>query len=386
MTENLDLKDTVAGRYSGGCRTLAVILSLVFGVMLCVVGGLFLTLAKSPNSRLNPVEGAALRVMISLKSSSLQVTASADSSPIKFVIAPGDSATTIGQNLVSAGFISDATLFRNYVRYYGIDANLQAGTYFLRRSYTLPEIAQALTDAGANAVTIQVIEGWRMEQIAAAVDQNSLLNFKSVDFLAKVRAGAPIPADFAARNSLPTGASLEGFLFPDTYQIPAGASADELVKAMLDRFSSQVTDQMRVDAARQGLTMYQTIILASIVEREAVVDEDRPLIASVYLNRLRQPMTLDADPTIQYALGNTRDGSWWPNITLDDYQGVNSPFNTYRNLGLPPTPIASPGLASIKAVIYAPVTPYFFFRADCSGDGKHKFARTLQEQQANQCP
>jgi hypothetical protein len=143
--------------------------------------------------------------------------------------------------------------------------------------------------------------------------------------------GASVPADFAARVGLPAGRSLEGFLFPATYTLPADAPADELISRMLQSFSAQVTDQMKADAQAQGLTLYQVVTLASIVEREAAVADERPLIAGVYLNRLRKPMSLDADPTVQYALASktSAPATWWPPITVEDYRGVVSPYNTY---------------------------------------------------------
>ncbi len=157
---------------------------------------------------------------------------------------------------------------------------------------------------------------------------------------------------------------------------------------MLQTFDQQVTDQMKADAQKAGLSLYQVVTLASIVEREAVVADERPLIAGVYLNRLHQSMTMDADPTVQYALASSTPNptNWWPNITVADYQGVISPYNTYRNKGLPPGPIANPGLSSIQAAIYPQASNYLYFRATCTGDGRHKFAQTLAEQQANACP
>ncbi|HVO44627.1 MAG TPA: endolytic transglycosylase MltG, partial [Aggregatilineales bacterium] len=178
MSDNLDLKNTLLGRRPGGCRLLIVALAAAFALVICGLIALILLIARSPNPRLNLFEGAALRVMLGLKSSALQATASADTTSVRFVIDPGDTASTIGARLVTAGFIMDADLFRNYVRYYGIDSQLQAGTYFLKKSETLPEIAKTLTNAGANSVTVQAIEGWRHEQIAAAIDANPALSFK----------------------------------------------------------------------------------------------------------------------------------------------------------------------------------------------------------------
>jgi UPF0755 protein len=188
-------------------------------------------------------------------------------------------------------------------------------------------------------------------------------------------------------NDLPAGATLEGYVFPDTYGIAKDkVTAREIIATALRNFDRQVTPQMRADLQSQGRTLFDAIRLASIVEREAAVEAERPTIAGVYFNRLTDGMALDADPTVQYALGNTRDpNTWWPQITQDDYQGVDSPYNLYRNPGLTPGPIDNPALASIKAAINPEKHDYYYFRASCSQDGTHMFARTLDEQIANEC-
>ncbi len=366
-----------------------LVLLFAFVVVVCsgvTCVGAVLIGGRAPNTRLNPVEALAIRLTLLSRNKTLETAAGVDPKQEKFVIKRGDTANDIGFNLTAQGLITDADLFRNYVRFYGMDAKLQAGTYLLSKTQTIPQIAQALTNAGTNSVTVQVIEGWRTEQIAAAIDANPTLSFSGADFLALAGKGAQPPADFARAVGLPSGASLEGFLFPDTYSLPLDATANDLLTAMLNRFDTKVTAQMRTDAVRQGLTVYQAITLASIVEREAVIAEERPLIAGVYLNRLRKPMNLDADPTIQYALGNTRTaGTWWPNLTQEDYRSVQSLYNTYLHPGLPPTPIANPGLSSITAAINPQASNYFYFRASCANDGHHKFAVTFAEQQANGC-
>ena len=174
-------------------------------------------------------------------------------------------------------------------------------------------------------------------------------------------------------NDLPAGASLEGYVFPDTYGVPRDkVTARDIIATALRNFDKQVTPQMRADLQAQGRTLYDAIRLASIVEREAAVEAERPTIAGVYFNRLNDGMALDADPTIQYALGNTRDpNTWWPQITQEDYQGVDSPYNLYRNLGLPPSPIDNPALASIQAAIYPEKHDFYFFRTSCTQDGTH---------------
>jgi UPF0755 protein len=143
---------------------------------------------------------------------------------------------------------------------------------------------------------------------------------------------------------------------------------------------------MRDDLASQKRTVFQAVTLASIVEREAVVETERPIIASVYLNRLASGMALDADPTVQYGMASAKGKApWWPQLTQEDYRSAKSPYNTYLNPGLPPGPIASPGLSSLQAAIDPAQTNFFFFRASCSRDGTHLFSRTLEEHAAKEC-
>jgi UPF0755 protein len=191
--------------------------------------------------------------------------------------------------------------------------------------------------------------------------------------------------DYDFLRSRPAGASLEGYLFPDTYQVSPDVTAADLIQRMLRTFDQRVASQMRQQAAARGLTVHQWVTLASIVEREAVIASERPVIASVYLNRLELGMKLDADPTVQYALGyQAQTRSWWKRPLLLEDLEVKSPYNTYKNPGLPPGPIANPGLASLRAVVEAPDTDYYYFVANKqAGDGSHVFARTIEEHQRN---
>ncbi|HOU25149.1 MAG TPA: endolytic transglycosylase MltG, partial [Anaerolineae bacterium] len=174
-----------------------------------------------------------------------------------------------------------------------------------------------------------------------------------------------------------------GFLFPDTYQFAVTASATQIIDAMLQNFDRRVTIEMRQQALDEGLNLYQALTLASIVEREAVLAEERPIIASVYLNRLRKGIYLESDPTVQYGKGyDAATGRWWPHISMGELRTVDSPYNTYIHPGLPPGPICSPGLASIQAVLQPAKTNYLFFLA--KGDGSHVFAETFEEHLQNQ--
>jgi UPF0755 protein len=229
-------------------------------------------------------------------------------------------------------------------------------------------------------VTFVILPGWRMEEIAASLPTSGL-SIAPDDFLHAARA-AHLEYDFLAGAE-----TAEGFLFPDSYIVPREVTADVLVNGFLRNFTLRLTPEIRQGFEQQGLTTYQAVTLASLVERESMQDEEQPLIASVYLNRLRQGMKLDADPTVQYALGySILQNSWWTSpLTLIDLQ-VNSPYNTYLNQGLPPTPIASPGLDALHAVAFPAETNYLYFRARCDGSGYHEFSETFDEHLANECP
>lgn len=300
---------------------------------------------------------------------------------VAFTVQRGETTGMVAVRLAEEGLIHDAELFRLYVRHRGADRGLEAGDYELSSSMSIPQIAERLQQAWAEEVIVTIPEGWRMEQTAALLEQRSLL--PGQDVLTRAREDTFAYGFLADR---PSDATLEGYLFPDTYRLPAEAEASHLIGRMLENFDRRVTPQMRQDAAAQGLSLFEVVILASIVEREGVVKGELPLIAGVYRNRIDQGMKLDADPTVQYALGFQPDtGQWWKRpMRLEEYGQVNSPYNTYLHSGLPPGPICSPGLAAIEAVIYPEESDYLFFvRNDVADDGSHVFARTLDEHQRN---
>lgn len=241
------------------------------------------------------------------------------------------------------------------------------------------DIAREIQDASAAEATFTILAGWRMEEIAVSLPTSGLA-ISPDEFLAAAQTRRD-DYDFLADAD-----SAEGFLFPDSYILSRNTSVNELMDELLRNFSLKLTPELTHGFERQGLTVYEAVTLASIVEREAVQDEEKPLIASVYLNRLNIGMKLDADPTIQYALGfDFSVGTWWKNpLSLNDLK-FDSPFNTYLYTGLPPAPISNPGLDSLQAVAFSAETPYFFFRAKCDGSGFHNFAETFEEHMANGC-
>jgi UPF0755 protein len=225
-------------------------------------------------------------------------------------------------------------------------------------------------------------EGWRSEQIADRLQETG---FASRDeFLSAVAAPPSVPVlDMLGTTPPPR---LEGYLFPETYEVPQKVPGSRAAELMLRMFSQRVGDAVR-SGSEAKLSPQQIIILASIVEREAKVPSERATIASVYLNRMAQDMPLQADPTVQYAVA-TRDGpaaatyNYWRDLAPSDLE-VSSPYNTYVKVGLPPAPICNPGEASIRAVLQPARTDYLYFVATTDHTGSHLFARTLEEHNAN---
>lgn len=303
-----------------------------------------------------------------------------EASERNFKIESGQSVDSISMSLQDAALIRDAESFRAYLIYSGLDTSIQAGEYKLSAAMSAIDIAREIQDASATEATFTILAGWRMEEIAASLPTSGLA-ITPDEFLSVARTRRD-DYDFLADAD-----SAEGFLFPDSYIFSRNILVHELVDELLRNFSLRLTPDLTQGFEQQGLTAYQAVTLASIVEREAVKNEEKPLIASVYLNRLNIGMKLDADPTIQYSLGfDFASGTWWKNpLSLDDLQ-FDSPFNTYIYAGLPPAPISNPDLDSLQAVAFPAETPYYFFRAKCDGSGYHSFAETFEEHVANGCP
>jgi UPF0755 protein len=297
-----------------------------------------------------------------------------------FTVEVGESVGTVANHLQSVGLIQDAEALRSYMIYSGIDTSMQAGEYKLSTAMSAMDIAHELQDATPEEVTFVVLPGWRLEEIADSLPTSGLA-VTSDEFLSAAKT-PPQDYDFLAGVH-----SIEGFVYPDSYIFSRKISVDEMINDILRNFSAHLTLDLKNGFDRQRLSVYQAVTLASLVEREAVHEEEQPLIASVYLNRLKIGMKLDADPTVQYAIGyNFLQQSWWTNpLSLLDLE-VNSIYNTYKYPGLPPTPIANPGLSAMHAVAFPAETTYYFFRAKCDGSGFHEFSETFDEHLQNACP
>jgi UPF0755 protein len=298
-----------------------------------------------------------------------------DDAEVPFVVEEGASTTTVAYLLERANLIASADAFRYYVQAEGGDRAIQAGVFSLRRSMAIPEIMRELQTGGMDDVQVTITEGWRVEQVAAELEANGVVSAE--DFILAVRTGGR-SEEFLSDRPVGASDSLEGFLFPDTYRFPRATQPHVVLDIMLGNWLRRVDEDLLAEAQAAGLTLYELVTLASLVEREAVLDEERPLIARVYLNRLAIDMPLQADPTVQYAkadaLGHPGalgeewpaleradlNAAMWPTLMRDELNAVESPYNTYIHPGLPPGPICSPGLASIEAAIRpaAPGSPH----------------------------
>jgi UPF0755 protein len=339
---------------------------------------------NATDTRLSSLDKTLIGLYLDLvRNNDINRSVSNDPTPQQFVVSPGESVAEIGQNLQQEGLVRDGDLFRLYVRYNNLDATINAGVFTLRPNMNIPEIAQSLQRALAAETQITIPEGKRMEEVAELLQEQ--LGINADEFLRLARRA---DYNYPFLKDLPDGASLEGYLFPDTYRLPQNPTAQDVLLKMLDNYGTKVQPVME-QATALGKSPRQILTLASIVEREAVLPEERPVIASVYLNRLKIGMALQADPTTQYALGYQPDQkSWWKQgLTSDDLK-YNDPagYNTYVNPDLPPGPIASPGLSSIEAVITPTETNYLYFVASCNKDGSHQFSVTFEEHQTKLCP
>ncbi len=332
------------------------------------------------------IEQLYLETYIQRNRAALESPAGSDDAPVTFIVGSGHSVATIAGNLKAEGLITDTELFRRYVQHKQLDAGIQAGSYTLRQTMTIPEIARAFQTAQAPEQQVTIPEGRRIEEVAELVGEQTRIS--SADFLAWAQTGwreAQLIIDYPFLTEIPEGATLEGYLFPDTYSLSLNATAFDLITLMLQNFDQQVTPEIREGFSARNLSLYEGLIIAAIVEREAVVPTERPLIAGVFLNRVRDGWRLGADPTVQYALGyQPEEGTWWKRgLTFADLE-VDSPYNTYRIVGMPPGPIANPGLEAIRATAYPATTDYFFFLVECDlDDGSHVFAVTEDEHFAN---
>ena len=281
-----------------------------------------------------------------------------DTTPVIFVVKNGEGGKEISADLARHNLIHSPTSFYLLIKLLGIETQMQAGDFRLNKSMDARTMALELTH-GILDVWVTTFEGWRDEEIATQLA-------KDLD----------IPEDQFLQNAT------EGYMFPDTYLIPRDATGAGVAKIFMDNFNTKITAAMRVDARKTGLPFAQTVTLASLVEREGKTDADRPVIAGILLNRIKLGMPLQVDATLQYVLGYQPFGkTWWKGELTDEDKKITSLYNTYTNVGLPPGPIANPGLSSLTAAMYPASSDYLYYIHDKTG-AVH-YAKTIEEHNAN---
>lgn len=292
-----------------------------------------------------------------------------------------DDTGEVAEKLDKVGLINSQLYFEALVRISGKE--IKPATYQLEYGMSTRTIVDLITTEKSKAVTenkeltITVIEGWRTEQIAEELDKLGL-NGGYDAFMEAVRSYSGRGFDFLADR--PDDRSLEGYLFPDTYTFYADTPPEDIIQMMLTNFDAKFDEAMRDRAESMGLTVNEVLVFASLVQREAQVGQEFPIIAGVYINRFEQGIRMEADPTVQYIFGER--GNWWPRIGEDELY-EDDPYNTYQNDGLPPGPIANPGFAAIAAVLQPATTDYIYFVAHPDGDGSHLFAADSDSQRQN---
>ena len=288
----------------------------------------------------------------------------------RILIKKGASAESIGKQLQSQGVIQSAFAFKLYTQMNNLTKSIPPGEFSVPKNLTLAEVIEVL-QKGPQELWVTIPEGFRREEIANEFIQTLGLTGTEAD---------TFRVQFLSQST-----NLEGYLFPDTYLFPKDTTADKVVQRLNSTFESKLESELRPLLSSSQLSLEEAVILASLIEREALSIEERPDIASVLINRLNEPMRLQVDATIQYAIGskqcrNSLDCDWWQTPTAADRE-FSSPYNTYVVDGLPPAPIANPGIASLKAALNPSNTDYFYYIHD--PDGQVHFGRTLTEHNQN---
>ncbi len=288
-------------------------------------------------------------------------------------IPPGSSTADVAATLFAKGLIKDPTVFRYYARYKKLDVQMQSGEYTLSAAMTPDQILRKLATGEVVVHRFTVPEGLTVVQVADLLAKGGLANKER--FLA-LAAKSPLASKYLGEAKM--AQPLEGYLFPSTYDYRPGITEEEIIALMFSGFERIWTPELQKRADELKLTVHQVVTLASIIEKEARVEKERGVISGVYHNRLGVGMKLDADPTVRYALNKPPQ-----EILLYKDLEIDSPYNTYRVAGLPPGPIAAPGLASIKAALNPEKNDFWYFVAKEDGSGEHYFSETLAAHEAN---
>ncbi len=292
-------------------------------------------------------------------------------SDVKVIIPSSSSTTKIANILYENGLINNQLIFKYQVKSKGAGGKLKAGEYTLSTGMTLDTIIDSITKGGRsqNTVRFTIPEGYELRQMAEKLSEEGIVDKDR--FLQLVSDKKNFEDKYTFLKELNDKQSLEGFLFPSTYEIFIGATEEEIIGKMLNEFEKVYKKDVEPKLKEFDLTLNEVITLASIVEREGKVDDERPLMSGVFHNRLKKGMMLQSCATVQYILGERKE------VLTNADTKIESPYNTYINTGLPPAPIASPGEASLIAAVNPDDTDYLFFVL--TGDGTHTFTKTYQE-------
>ena len=277
--------------------------------------------------------------------------------PVYFTVRPGMSVSEIGKELYERGIIDSEMKFWWTAKLNGFENKVKSGTFAMQTGMTPRDALEILVYGNTVTIRFTIPEGFSVRDIAQRLDDEGLV--KADAFISLAKTYRPYPYVEERENVL---YAVEGFLFPDTYEINGEFDAARIMQMMAENFDRRLTKEMRDRAREMDLSIYELVTLASLVEKEAYHEEDRPIIAQIFLKRLRLGMPLQADPTVQYLLDAPKEDLLYRDTEIE------SPYNTYQNVGLPPGPIASPGTASLMAVLHPADTNYLYFVADRNGN------------------
>ena len=278
-------------------------------------------------------------------------------------VKPGATAKTIAAELEERGVIGNRNKFYFTAKFRGEENSFKTGTYLFHGSMRDEDVIEKLAMGETTTVQFTIPEGFGVKDIAKRLSKEGIV--EENDFLEKAKNFAPY--DYMEKHR-DAWYSAEGFLFPDTYTIGTDADSDSIQKMMAGNFDERLTEEMRERAEEQNLSIYELVTLASLVEKEARYEEDRPIIAQVFFKRLEIGMPLQTDATLQYLMDAPKE-----DVSIEDTK-MDSPYNTYQNAGLPPGPIASPGMAAIEAVLHPADTDYLYFVADREGHNYYSYS------------
>lgn len=294
-------------------------------------------------------------------------------SPQEFVVKPGQTLKQVSQNLYDAGLIKSRLAFEAYLYLKKMEGSIQAGTYELASS-SIVELSEIFSAGKVdNEIEIKIIEGWNLNEIATSlVTAQIIQNSSSFLNLAQVPNFA---SNYDFLQNLNSN-SLEGFIFPDTYRVYKDASLKDIITKTLDNFDKKLTPALRTEITAKSWTLYQVLTMASIIEMEVPQETDRPVVAGILWKRLEEDMPLQVDSTLKYIIGKNNCNA----LTFEELE-IDSPYNTYKYRGLPPTPISNPGESALRATIYPKNSDYWFYLSD--SEGNTIFSKTLDEHNAN---